>query len=439
MNKVAITCLIMMWMVVASSPPARSEEQPADAAYVAQHKQFIFLRARVEDGNVSLTFMRGPWYDDKDQPLFEHVRIYRRQVDFLFGKDRDEYFHGLTCSDDDLIHEGPVQVNVKRSFRWVDENVTVGATYAYWVGLPGGAPNGPVGVRVRDPRVWWPMDKVAAATRKLQEDFPDMMKVAVAGRTLQGRDIWGLTVGDSDKRVALIGAVHASEAGPELILYAVRDLLENHREIFDDVSIVAIPCVNLDERQHAVEGVPWYLRRNMISVDLNRNFPGDWEKESFMYGGSSADPDSGTYRGPYPVSEPETQAVVSFLKNHPPTVVLSYHHLCSVAGYCLWAPAAAAEDAEYIQRCREVFDAYARGYVRPDDPADDHDYLRIKTTPGSLPTWSYRQFNAPGFDVERHSPDALASSLTDQVTPEQLLDNQQRHVAAILSLMQSLR
>ncbi len=439
MNKVAMACLVMTWMIVASSPPAQAADQPADADYVKQHKQFIFLRARVEDGNVTLTFMRGPWYGDKDQPLFEHVRVYRRQVDFLFGKDRDEFFNGMNADDSDLIYEGPVQVNVKRSFRWVDENVTVGATYAYWVGLPGGSPNGPVGVKVRDPRVWWPDKKIAEQTHQLQKDFPDLVKVQVAGHTLQGREILGLTVGDSDKRVALIGVIHASESGPELILYALRDLLENHREIFDDVSIVAIPCMNGDERQHAVEGVPWYLRRNMISVDLNRNFPGDWEQESFMYGGTTADPDSGTYRGPSPASEPETQAVIAFLNEHPPTVVLSYHHLCSVAGRCLWAPAAAADDEAYVQRCRQVYEAYSRGYVRPDDPADDRDYLRIKSTSGSLPTWVYRQFNAPGFDVEQDNPDMLKPSLTDEVTPEFLLDNQQRHAAAILSLMQSLR
>jgi protein MpaA len=58
-------------------------------------------------------------------------------------------------------------------------------------------------------------------------------------------------------------------------------------------------------------------RGHANGVDLNRNFPHDW--------GPIAQPGDGQYAGDGPASEPETQAVVSFLTELDPTLVLWYH------------------------------------------------------------------------------------------------------------------
>lgn len=54
------------------------------------------------------------------------------------------------------------------------------------------------------------------------------------------------------------------------------------------------------------DGVEIRVNRQKEGLDLNRNFPSGWRQEYQQAGA-----------GPYPVSEPETRAVVDFIVNHP--------------------------------------------------------------------------------------------------------------------------
>lgn len=63
--------------------------------------------------------------------------------------------------------------------------------------------------------------------------------------------------------------------------------------------------------------------KEVIGVDLNRNYPFKFAADNE---GSSSDPCSATYRGPSPLSEPETKAVSDFLdKWSNLKVILSFH------------------------------------------------------------------------------------------------------------------
>jgi len=73
------------------------------------------------------------------------------------------------------------------------------------------------------------------------------------------------------------------------------------------------PCLNPDgyARTWAADGrgsLP-SLRTNARGVDLNRNFPRPAESPSWLPGAGSAHPGDATYRGPSPLSEPETAAL----------------------------------------------------------------------------------------------------------------------------------
>lgn len=56
-------------------------------------------------------------------------------------------------------------------------------------------------------------------------------------------------------------------------------------------------------------------------MDLNRNY--DWDFNDDL--GSSTDPCSDSYRGPFPFSEPETQAMKNFIGTHASTVKLAFN------------------------------------------------------------------------------------------------------------------
>jgi zinc carboxypeptidase len=426
----------------------RSREQAASAvgegtmakSMTASRKLFTQLRARVQDGAVRLRFYMST-------PLFQSisklkrnvvVRVYRRpEPGFEFGGDYAEYFDGAAPRAADKVFEGKLPAINERKFEFVDKDVKEGQVYTYWVSSNRkDAPIGPVAVKVRDPEVWWTADALLGRLTALANAHAGQVELKNYGRTVGGRRIPGVTVGKGKRTLALIGLIHAGESGPELIVPALERLVEENSGLLDKVRVAALPSVNADERERLTTGIPWYLRANANGVDLNRNFDADWEHVDKAYGLLSSDPDSGTYRGPSPVSEPETRAVVAFVRSAKPDAIFSYHHLASIAGCSCLAPKSAEDDEEFDRTSQPLLTAYTQGFLR--------DRRRRGTgwfgcTPGSLPAWAYKSGRIPCFDVEgsRQRPVELAAC-EDRVTPGMLREYQDRHCRGILAVLQAL-
>ncbi len=133
---------------------------------------------------------------------------------------------------------------------------------------------------------------------------PAVVEARTIGRTVRGRGIlaWRLGQPSSPRKVVLLAAMHGNEAGPSRILRNLRD----GRPI-RGADIWVVPQYNRD-------GVLRRSRQNARGVDLNRNFPRQWRRASGPY-------DS----GPRPASEPETRAVMAFLREVRPQQVVSFH------------------------------------------------------------------------------------------------------------------
>ncbi len=126
-------------------------------------------------------------------------------------------------------------------------------------------------------------------------------------------------------RFFAMASMHARELTPaELLTRFAEQLLLGYaddaqvRWLLNQHEVYLIPQVNPDARKYAEDGAFW--RKNVNEnhcgatssdrgADLNRNFPFEWG----MHDGSSGDPCSELYRGPNPESEPETQALTTFL------------------------------------------------------------------------------------------------------------------------------
>lgn len=410
--------------------------------HVNKHKPVIFLKAVAVEKQVLISFYKSSWffYDKTSNfdELYGKLRIYRKKIVCDFGKDGKELFDGLNYCDADLIYEGPIKCENNRYFSFIDKDVVVGETYVYWAGSLNGQATGPFPVKVRDPDVWWSENRITTEVYDLKKNYPELVKVITIGKTIRGRNILALEIGHSKKTIACIGAIHAGESGPELIIGAAKILLKEHRDIFDKIGIIAVPAVNMDERQNEVDGVPWYLRENSNSVDLNRNFPTDWQQIGYDYGLDTSDPNSTTYRGPEPASEPETKALIAFLKSHSPAVLLSYHGMACITGKCLCATKAALNDEDYMQKCRKVYDAYWQGYS--DEQADKNpiDRLKFMVSTGSLPIWCYRELGIPAFDIESHRSNEHLMVDKDETNLNLLLKNQSQHACALLNLMKEI-
>jgi murein peptide amidase A len=105
--------------------------------------------------------------------------------------------------------------------------------------------------------------------------------------------------------VVVIGAIHGDEAAGLAIVERLQQL-----EVPTGVDLWLVDSMNPD-------GVANADRHNANDVDLNRNFPADW--------GPIGVPGDGQYAGPSEASEPETQAMVAFITEVRPDLVIWYH------------------------------------------------------------------------------------------------------------------
>lgn len=167
--------------------------------------------------------------------------------------------------------------------------------------------------------------------KDLSDENPDFMGYEVIGHSVSGKEIYLFKIGNpSGGRVMFDGSVHGPEdTGTELEYLFAKWVLESEDEsakhILSRNYMLFIPIINVDSvnRQN--------LRRNytldngtIISapygVDLNRNFVYGWGQS-----GSSDPQNKYEYRGLYPGSEPETQAVRYAMQTYRPKVYLNTH------------------------------------------------------------------------------------------------------------------
>ena len=107
------------------------------------------------------------------------------------------------------------------------------------------------------------------------------------------------TLPSSLPSIWILGGIHGDERG-------ATQLVENclYKWGYQFPQVLWIPQVNPD-------GIQLDTRLNARGVDLNRNFPGGWQR--------------GPDQGSYPLSEPESKALYRLLHKYPPQIILSLH------------------------------------------------------------------------------------------------------------------
>lgn len=126
------------------------------------------------------------------------------------------------------------------------------------------------------------------------------------GTSVEGRPITAVRRGTpGGTPVVVIGVIHGDEdAGT-----AITDRLAT-ADVPDGIELWLVPTMNPD-------GMAADDRHNADQVDLNRNFPYAWAP--------LGQPGDGEYAGTGPASEPETRAMVAFLDEVQPEMVIWYH------------------------------------------------------------------------------------------------------------------
>ncbi len=141
------------------------------------------------------------------------------------------------------------------------------------------------------------------------------------GFSVEGRPINAYIFGDGAKKILYVGGMHGNEFSSIILMEAwVNELDNRFHEIPEDHTVIVIPNSSPD-------GAVIRSRLNANSVDLNRNFPtDDWQSE-VQIPGPTVLPEGG---GKQSLSEPESQALASFVRAQRPQLVLTYHAVASV-------------------------------------------------------------------------------------------------------------
>jgi protein MpaA len=135
--------------------------------------------------------------------------------------------------------------------------------------------------------------------------FPVDAEIEI-GRSVEGRPITVIRRGTpGGARVLAVGVIHGNEAAGVAII----DRLA-HERVPEGVELWLVRSMNPDGQAIAD-------RQNANLVDLNRNFPANWDV--------LAVPGDWQYGGPSPASEPETQAIVALGDAIRPDVIFWYH------------------------------------------------------------------------------------------------------------------
>ena len=143
----------------------------------------------------------------------------------------------------------------------------------------------------------------------------------VIGYSGEGRPLEVYKFGKGTQERMIVAGIHGGDEWNTVTLanQLIEYLNEHPEEIPENVMLYILPNLNPDgeARSHNKYG-----RVNNNGVDLNRNFPANWQKEWDRAGCWNSLPTTG---GSGPGSEAETQALMSFIEKHHIQAMISYH------------------------------------------------------------------------------------------------------------------
>lgn len=155
--------------------------------------------------------------------------------------------------------------------------------------------------------------QVAAEQARLLREEQESRKIEkkTFGYSVKGRPIEGYEIGNGPNTILLFASIHGDEVSTvDLLARFVEEIKSNPILISKTKHLIVIPIANPDGYYDRTD------KLNANEVNLNLNFTtSDWKE----YG------PEGTYAGPQPFSEPESQVIKQIVEQHKPSIMISYH------------------------------------------------------------------------------------------------------------------
>ncbi len=273
----------------------------------------------------------------------------------------------------------------------------------------------------------------------LKKRYP-FLRVGNIGASVLGKALYSLRLGTGPNQVFYNAAHHALEwiTSPLLMKFAEEYLKAyafgqkigeyDSRELWNSASIWLVPMVNPDGVDLVLNGLqrnnPYYSRlirwnggstdfssvweANIRGVDLNHNYNAAWEQSKRAEAELGiTGPGPTRYSGPYPVSEPETRAMVRFTRSHNFRLAVAYHTQGQVIywNFMNLAPAEAKTIGENMARISGYSLEQATGVAS---------YAGYKD-------WFIQEYRRPGYTIEvGQGKNPIPVSQFDQIYRENL-------------------
>jgi len=251
---------------------------------------------------------------------------------------------------------------------------------------------------------------------KLSQAHPDIISIDSIGKSVEGRDILLIKLGKGNRKIFLNGSHHAREYISTSLLmkmidayskaYSNNEKFEGYdvKKLLNEFTIYFVPMVNPDGVNLVINGInsvkdpkkvknikmtyknyrAW--KSNINGVDLNRNYPAEWEK---INNGFSA-PNSERFKGYSKGSEPETQVIMNLCRKNDFELAMAYH---SKGEVFYWADSGTYK---LIPQADAIADKFSKltGYKK----------LPVSQNPsvygGGFENWFRLEFKRPAFCIE---------------------------------------
>ena len=268
--------------------------------------------------------------------------------------------------------------------------------------------------KVVDPYTIYSSDSCAHDVLALGQVYSDVIRPAIIGQSVFGKDIYMMKLGNGATKVIMTATTHAREnvttnylmrCAEELAIaytkgtsyegYDIKSLLDkytvylcpmNNPDGVDIVNTGADPkeVTNFDDWSK----VTW--KANGHGVDLNRNFPFLWEEMvADDVTGMYATRGKKSYPGPTAASEPETQALINLCNENDFAFCLNFH----TKGKILYWHDSYNGDIPGDARLANLIHDQLGFTVAPSTTA-------VKNAGGGFENWFRSVFKKPGICIE---------------------------------------
>ncbi len=251
----------------------------------------------------------------------------------------------------------------------------------------------------------------AAQVRKdvalLEETYPELINTGVVGHSVKGSPIPLVKLGRGERKALITAGIHSREY---LTIAFTMRCIEEYAEAYysktgkygsydmvdllDRYTLYIVPMMNPDGLDIVTNGKKTLYdkslkdinyKRNANGVNLNRNFPFEWEK---ITTGHSVN-DEEAYRGKSAGSEPETQAMMTLCEIHDFEWMYSMHLYGNNIYWRDSVNGVVPRDEALVNKLNQVC-----GFVISPSTTDVNSYG------GGFENWFRQTYNKPGLCVE---------------------------------------